>query len=111
MGTNIQPPKGADSIWREIVNSPASGYWFDAKTIRYWKSRVLWASLECANGKAYFVSSEDTSNPYFGEKPNRRYTVRAWNAETGVETIGELKQYKTARDARAAVRQIVKGAN
>lgn len=110
MCKKIHPPVSYRDDWQGIIDAEVSGHWFDQDAMSFFKSRILWSSLDFsfALDTAFFISSEDTSNPYFGEKPERRYTLRSWNGRDGVETVGEFKQFATSREAYKALRQALR---
>ena len=96
----IAPPMHHNhaEIWREIITD--SGYWFTKSTMRFFGTRVVWDSLVKLNAKDYlFISSErDTVLPAWNGQ--RRYTVRQWNAVTGVNGLSEFGQFATLAAAR-----------
>ena len=52
--------------------------------------------------QAYFITSER-----FSSDMPRLYTIRVCNLTTGrINTVGEFQEYKTAREARSALRRI-----
>lgn len=103
----ITPPAAyADTAWAQIIAN--SGYWFSKSTMAFFKSRILWATLTHDSGEAYlFVTSEDTSMPYYPAEP-RLYTLRRYSDE-GISTIGAFREFATRDQAVAALNRYLKG--
>ena len=71
-----------------------SRHWFDADTMRFFKTRLAQVGYQHADGSVYFVTSE---KPPYGE---RRYSVRRLTGFKGdIQTIGEFCGYKNAATA------------
>lgn len=89
------------------LNKRHGGHWFDADTMRFFRSRVLGGGCD---EEGYFVSSEKfvTYYPRYHEEP-RRYTVRRIDDEGHVTEVGEFQAYATARAARRAIERLRKG--
>jgi hypothetical protein len=81
-----------------------SGHWFDADTMRFFKSRVpdYWSPL--IHGR-YFISSERNETPFHPSEP-RRYTIREVRSNGDIDTIGEFGGYATKRAAERAAREL-----
>ena len=81
-------------------------HWFAPSTMRFFKSRV---SRQVFGGK-YFISSEDTSSPYYPDV--RKYSVRSFHIEENgllsIDTIGEFQQYATRSAALSAIQKLLK---
>ncbi len=92
--TDIYPCHTIEAIKRRY-----EGHFFDADTMRFWKSRVLDAVSVSAEGVSFFVTSE----PYVWDGP-RVYTVRSFDPRqpNRMETVGEMGAYRTSREAHAA---------
>lgn len=75
------------------LNKRNGGCWFDKSSMAFFGSRVESAIIR----GCYFVSSEQ---PPHGP---RKYSVRSFDTEGGVDTVGEFCGYDTKRDALAAV--------
>jgi hypothetical protein len=84
-------------IWREIITE--SGYCFTKSAMKWFNSRVAWDTLTKLTAESYgFVSSEqDSAGAWNGE---RRYTVRRWNAESGVSDLSKFGEFGTLKAAR-----------
>lgn len=78
------------------------GHWFDADSMRFFRSRVADVAYMSEDGsRAYFVSSEKFV-PSQGPAEARRYTIRFMYWNTGeIDTRGEFQQYRTLRMATA----------
>ena len=87
----------------------AKGYWFSKATKCFFRSRYAQtATLIGLN--AYFVSSEQFH--YAGHSEPRKYSVRVCDLATGrIDTVGVFQNYDTSREARAAIREIIKEAS
>ena len=70
------------------------GHFFDRGTMKCWGTRIETSIFK--NG--CFVTSEDNYN-----KTKRLYTVRRFNGKS-IDTIGDVKQYKTKESAGEAAR-------
>lgn len=104
------PPAYRGGVWDYII-STTPGYWFSKSTMRFFKSRILWATLTHDNvDGVYFISSEDTSDPFFSPNEPRLYTLRHWE-DGNVSTVGEFRQYATRSEALAALRLACKEVN
>jgi len=82
-----------------LRNQP-DGHWFDADTLRFFKSKLPTVAYELRVGGVYFVTAE--TNP-LGEK---RYSVRRQMHDGQIETVGEFHSYPTAAAARAAIKSL-----
>jgi hypothetical protein len=94
-----------DTIELALEAHKRGSFWFAPSTMRFFKSRV---SRQVFGGK-YFISSEDTSSPYYPDV--RKYSVRAFRIEGDyfmIETIGEFQQYATRSAALSAIRKLLK---
>jgi hypothetical protein len=95
-----------DTIELALEAHKRGSHWFAPDTMRFFKSRV---SRQVFGGK-YFISSEDTSSPYYPDV--RRYSVRSFyiseNGLLEIETIGEFRQYATRSAAMSAIRKLLK---
>lgn len=94
-----------DTIELALVSHQLGSHWFAPNTMRFFRSRV---SRQVFGGK-YFISSEDTSSPYYPDV--RKYSVRSFRIENGeffIETIGEFRQYDTRSQAFAAIQKLLK---
>jgi membrane protease subunit (stomatin/prohibitin family) len=87
---------------QDIINAH-KGHYFDADTMRFFKSRVLWQVFP-GKDEVYFVTSERNTGILSGTNYPRKYTVRAYNPETDnirtVPPFNELSKYKALRIAR-----------
>lgn len=78
----------------KALNKRNGGHWFDKSTMSFFNARV---ESEIIRGR-YFVTSEQ-----YDADTARKYSVRSFDAEGGVDTVGEFQAYDTKRDALAAV--------
>lgn len=78
-----------------------SSHWFDADTLRFFKSRVDDTAYVDGKGGAYFVSSEryDSSHP-------RLYSVNHY-AKCSIDTVGQFQGYKTKLAATKAIKGLI----
>lgn len=83
--------------WREIISE--SGYFFTKGAGRWFGSKVSWDSLTKIDAETYgFVTSEQCD---FGAwDGQRRYTVRKWTKEHGVNALSEYGQFDNLKEAR-----------
>jgi hypothetical protein len=88
------------------ANRDAGFHWFEPATLRWFSSRILEGLVYRPGSRfVYFVSSERQ-----GEEYPRLYTVRRFSLDRcNVETVGEFQAYRTAREARRAMRAAVAG--
>jgi hypothetical protein len=95
-----------DTIELALIAHQKGSHWFAPDTMRFFKSRV---SRQVFGGK-YFISSEDTSSPYYPDV--RKYSVRSFHIEENgllsIDTIGEFGQYATRSAALSAIRKLLK---
>jgi hypothetical protein len=94
-----------------------SGHFFDADTMRFFKSRVSSTVYTLDNGYVFVTSERDeahywsySAGQYINHDSGRKYTVRYWNGtdDSSIDTIGELMQYETSRQAHKAAQEYVK---
>lgn len=76
------------------------GHWFDADTMRFFKTKLPENGYELSTGGVYFVTRE--TNP----SGVSAYTVRRQLHNGDIKTVGEFHKYKTAAAARAAIKEI-----
>lgn len=83
--------------WEEIISE--SGYWFTKGAMRFFNSRIGWDTLTKIDQTTFgFVTSEqDSGGAWNGQ---RRYTVRKWDKENGVNPLSEFGQFDTIKEAR-----------
>ncbi len=83
----------------EIISTynPGPGrHWFDADTMRFFRSRLPDGGYKSADGRIYFVTSEKNSSQRYSFP--RLYSVRCFfNGD--VKTIGEFQAFKTSATA------------
>ena len=99
---NATERKQYTSINQIIYEAISAGsHFFDDSTLRFFSSRIL----PTIYGGCYFITSErDTyrdSNPRF-------YTIRKYEGDLKVETVGKFCQYKTRAQAVSAVNKLIK---
>ena len=78
------------------ANRYAGQHWFDADTMRFFRSRVSDKVYPVKDG-AYFVSSER-----FTDNSPRLHSVRRAYDDGRVETVGEFQGYATGQQAHDA---------
>lgn len=77
---------------------------FDADTMRHWRSRLVDVTYTIPGGVCVFITSEQdvTYYPTYHKEP-RRYTVRTFNTLMGsIDTVGEFQEHATLYKARKA---------
>ena len=80
------------------VNRAAGQHWFEAGSMRFFKSRVH----PTVYGGRYFITSEQGPNGI------RAYSIREavdWGKR--IDTVGEFQGYATKSDAVLAVRKLI----
>ena len=88
-------------------NAANGGHWFDADTLRFFRSRLPTGCVGRVDNTAWFVTSE--AGP-FGRGP-RAYTVRRADVVTGhVDTEGTFRGYATRSAAMSAARVCIRQA-
>ena len=106
----ITPPISADNRdqWQAIING--SGYFFSRKAMRFFASRVAWASLTQTPTAWLFITSEQHQSPFgpLAWDGQRRYTLRAWDEINGLVEVSDFGQYATIEEATRALRAIAK---
>ena len=80
-------------------NQP-DGHWFDAGSIRFFKTKLPEVAYELSSGGIYFVTRETSPS---GES---NYSVRRQLPDAKIQTVGQFHGYTTAAAARAAIKQI-----
>ena len=95
---------GTENI--QEVRNRHSGHWFDAKTMRFFSSRVSETAYLSIDGKrSFFVSSER-----FDMETPRSYTVRVQDCETGsISTVDEFQRYDSRYNAHKVAKALSKG--
>ncbi len=89
-------------------NAANGGHWFDADTLRFFRSRLPTGCVGRVDNTAWFVTSE--AGP-FGRGP-RAYTVRRADVVTGhVDTDGAFRGYATRGAAITAARHCIRAAS
>ena len=91
-------PRNVDEL--QEYAAACGSHFFDADTMRFFKSRVL-DGVTIHDGRVYFVTSERNSG--FGGDYSRRYTARVMCAGAHIDAIRGFQEYATAREARAAI--------
>ena len=106
----ITPPISADKRdqWQTIING--SGYFFSRKAMRFFASRVAWASLTQTPNAWLFITSEQHQSPFgpLAWDGQRRYSIKAWRDSFGVQDVSEFGEYATLAEATRALRTIAK---
>lgn len=80
------------------MNAKLGHHWFEPTAMRFFRTRIL-GRLE---GGKYFVTSEKLHGYA------RLYSVRIANEDDSIDTVGEFQSYRTAAQARAAIRRLIK---
>lgn len=92
----------------KLQNAQSGQHFFDRDKMRSFRSRIVASSW---NGDGYFITSEQVRADY-----PRLYSIRKANFETfgvdavtfGVDEVSKFQEYKTGRQAAAALRKIRK---
>jgi hypothetical protein len=93
-----------------------SGHFFDADTMRFFKSRVSSTVYTLGNGYVFVTSERDqcsywsySAGRHIEHDSGRKYTVRWWNgsSDTSIDTLGEFMGYTSSRAAHKAAQRYV----
>lgn len=86
----------------------SGNHFFERGAMRFFRSRIMRGAYpDPVKGGAYFVTSERFESMHGSAA--RAYSVRFANDDASrIETIGEFNSYKTAAQARRAIREMVK---
>lgn len=93
------------------ANKAIDHHFFDPGTLRWFGSRIG----RTLYGGRYFVTSERDSGMtiqgqhYAAWDGRRRYTIREALPDGTIEDVGEVGEYTTGAQARAAIQRLVKG--
>jgi hypothetical protein len=102
---NITAPDSAPLVWQKILKGENNGYWFTRETMRFFGSRILWATVTpLTDGRFAFLTREHSG--FFDETP--RYSVREWSLENGVDTLGDYNAYPSRVQAMKELKIAVK---
>lgn len=77
------------------LNHLAGGHFFDRDTLQFFNSRVH----DTVYGGRYFITSEQFV-AHDGTAEPRMYTVRRFNDDGSIDTMGYFQQYATSIQAR-----------
>lgn len=98
-------------VGMDDVRRKHSGHWFDADTMRFFRSRVGSKAYESNDGRyRFFVSSEQFEyngsyrEGYAYHSEPRFYSVRVQLPDGGIETVGEFQGYSSRKRADDAAR-------
>lgn len=80
-----------------------AGHWFDAKTLRFFGSRLPKVAY-LTNAGVLFISSELDF-----DRVRRYYNVRRQKVNGDIETVGKFNEYRSRAEALNAARQLDKG--
>jgi len=92
----------------KAANAARGHWWFEPATLRFFRSRVGRNAYRAADGRAYFVSSEQFIGSD-GCAHARKYSVRVQHIDGSIDTVGEFQAYATQADARTEARRLAKG--
>lgn len=83
-------------------NKAAGQHYFDASTMRFFKSRIIHSSW---NGDGLFLTSEQRD--YTGGSDPRMWTIRRGDLTTfNVKTVGDFQAYSSLHRAQTALRKM-----
>ena len=85
------------------VHNRPDGHWFDAATLRFFKSKLPTSAYETQAG-VLFVTSE--TNP----SGLKAFSIRRQSVCGEIKTVGEFHSYPTAAAARARIKALDLGA-
>lgn len=85
-----------------IANQQAGYHFFDASSMRFFRSRI--GSKQVYAGR-YFITSEQFEDMNHNRHP-RRYTIREIRENGSIDTVGEFQQYATLREAKEAAKAL-----
>ena len=83
----------------ERANENHGHHFFEPSSKRFFRSRIG----ETVYGGRYFITSEQ-----FDYTSPRLYTVRMARDDGSIETIGDFQAFRTASQARAAIRATIR---
>jgi hypothetical protein len=78
------------------------GHWFDAKTLKFFGSRLPSIAYE-TNAGLLFISSELDFN-----RERRYYNVRRQEVNGDIKTVGTFNSYRTRAEALNAIKELHK---
>jgi len=90
------------------------GHFFDADTMRFFKSRILQPVYILGNGYVFVTSERNegmfwNGNGYTHYDEGRKYTVRLWDGHSvRIDNAGEFQEHTTSRAAHKAAQAYVK---
>ncbi|MCU0767565.1 MAG: hypothetical protein MUE39_09350 [Gammaproteobacteria bacterium] len=87
------------------IKAAAKGHFFDADTMRFFRSAPAAYGFRAADGAIYFATTEQFV-PSRGKPFPRRASVRVLDAAGNVSTVGDFQGYETLRAASLAARAI-----
>lgn len=85
-----------------LRNKEAGHHFFDRDTMAFFNSKVY----EVVYGR-YFVTSEQFVAPD-GTANARLYTVRRFNEDHSIDTVGDFQEFKTRMDAMFEAKRLSK---
>ena len=81
--------------WHNLLSNH-SGHWFDKVSMRFFSSRISWASLtKVSHNTWFFVSSEQ-----FDYRSPRKYSVHSITVYGDIGDVSEFQQFDTLAQAK-----------
>lgn len=85
---------------RDYYERNQNGHWFDAKTLKFFGSRLPKVAYE-TNAGILFISSE---LDFSGER--RYYNVRRQAVDGDIKTVGRFNEFRTRAEALNAIKEL-----
>jgi len=89
----------------KTANAARGHHFFERATLRFFRSKILRWVVPMPDGSALFGTSEQFVDSSGNEAP-RRFTLRRCKPDGDCGTVGEFQAYKTAREVRAAAKDV-----
>lgn len=81
----------------KATNKANGNFWFDPDTMRFWRSKIHGGIRR----EKYFITSEDDFS-----RTRRLFSIRTFNAQGEIDTIGKFQAYATLTEAVEALKEI-----
>lgn len=98
-----RPPTTQDRITSiaelKALNAKNGGCWFEPSTMRFFRTKIESGII----GGRYFITSEQQDD----DRP-RNYTVRSFDTDGSIDTVGKFHEHHTKADAMDALREHLK---
>ena|SRR5271165_2496012 len=88
----------------EVANARRGHHYFEADTMRFFRSRVSSEVEPLPNGGALFITSEQ--NHGWGGPYPRLFSIRRCNPDGSIDTVGDFQAYATRARAITMTRKL-----